>query len=266
MSGPRSELLGLVVALILASSACAPNRSEPPPAGWPESLGSFTIAWTAEPGIDLAADGAVIATRAFVESFQLATIVGDAKYEYPGFADAVEPDQPSGPPGTRNLHPELNGAKPNTYIGTVTHHVLDVARSGDDVTLTVCTYTFGAAIEQAPGEYDALVGDGFAAAPGIYPTRVGLRAPSTAEAKLSPQQGPSRAPSNDVFGDWKITSLQGGFISTVRWADYDRDRSTCIAKAAGMPGSERVKPHQPAMAADFPVLPPTPGWPAAPGS
>jgi hypothetical protein len=252
--------------LILVLPACAPNLSEQVlrSAGWPKSLDSFTVAWTAEPGVDLTTDGAVVATRAYVESFLLASMADDDKYVYPGFADAVERDQPSGPPGARNLHPELGSTSPNTYIGTMTHHVLGVAHAGVDVTVSACVYTFGAAIGQAPGEYDALVGDAFVAAPGIYPMRVGLRAPSDQSAKLPPQQGPSRTPSDDVFGGWKITSLEGGFLSTVRWADYDRDRSTCIAKATGLPGSERVQPHQPSSAIDFPALPPTPGWPEKP--
>ena len=79
----------------------APPVREPapaPPAGWPTDLADFTIAWTAEPGIDVMTDGAAIAARAYEESYYLAAITEDEKYLYPGFADSVEPNQPSRAP------------------------------------------------------------------------------------------------------------------------------------------------------------------------
>jgi hypothetical protein len=259
--------IALLACLVLAVTSCTRDEPKqppaaPPPAGWPTALDSFTIAWTAEPGIDLAKDGAVIAARAYVESYFLAVITENDKYLYPGFADAVEPDQTGGPPGTRSLHPEIGSSDPSIYIGTARHHVLSIARANRDVTLTACAFTYGSAIQEPDGMYSAIVGKGFAPNPGIYPMRIGLRAPTDKQSGLPPQQGPSRTPLDNVFGGWKITNLQGGFLSsTVRWADYGHDRATCIAKAVGLPGSERLYPHVPSPASDFPTLPATPGWP-----
>ncbi len=216
-----------VVGLLLAVVACTPDTSETatPPAGWPSTLESFTIAWTAEPGVDLVTDGAVVAARAYVESSYLASITDDAKYLYPGFTDAVESNQTSGPPGTSNLQPELGTSGANVYVGTIGQRVLDVARSDREVTVSVCTFTYGAAIERPNGRYNAIVGEGFVPGPGIYPMRIGLRAPDDAQATLPAQQGPSRAPYDDVFGGWKVTSHQGGYLaSSSRWSDYDDAR------------------------------------------
>ena len=258
----------LCLALVVAS--CTRNEpkqpSPAPPAGWPSELSDFSFTWTAEPGINLTTDGAAIAARAYVESFFLAVITENDDYLYPGFGDAVEPDQSAGPPGTRELHPKLGDSEPDVYIGTVRHHVLSIARSDRDVALAACAFTYGSAIQGPDGTYSAIVGDAFAPAPGIYPMRIGLRAPEDVHAALPPQQGPSRTPFDNVFGGWKITSLQGGFLSTSRWADYDRDRATCIAKADGSPGSHRVHPHVPSPRSDFPTLPAIPGWPDKPAS
>jgi hypothetical protein len=257
--------------LVLAVTSCTRDEPTQPPAppplaGWPAELNSFSFVWTAEPGINPVTDGAAIAVRAYVESYFLAIITENDKYLYPGFADAVEPNQPSPswPPGTSDLHPELGKSDPNVYIGTARHRILSIVRADRDVTLTACAFMFGSAIQQQDGGYSAIVGKGFVPSPGIYPMRIGLRAPADKQSGLPPQQGRSRTPFDNVFGGWKITNLQGGFLSsTVRWAEYDRDQATCIAKADGLPGSERLYPHVPSPASDFPTLPATPSWPAS---
>jgi hypothetical protein len=254
---------------MLAVPGCGPGAPEepgpPPLAGWPSELADFTMAWTAEPGIDLAMDGAAVAARAYVESNYLASIREDEKYLYPGFSDAVEPDQFGGPPGTENLHPEI-GSDPSVYIGTARHHVLTIARSGRDVTLTACAFLYGAAIERPNGKYNAIVGEGFTSGPGIYPLRIGLRAPEDPQSELPPQQGPSRAPFDNVFGGWRITSNQGGYLSNSRWPEYDRDRATCTEKADMALSNRHLSPITPYPRSDFPTLPATPGWPAKPAS
>jgi hypothetical protein len=228
-------------------------------------LESFTISWTAEPGIDLATNGAAIATRAYVESYYLAAFTEDDKYLYPGFSEAVAPNESGGPPGTSGRRPVHVKSEPDVLVGTARHRVLGIARSGQDVTLTACAYLYGAAIERPNSQYNALVGNGFAPGPGIYPIRIGLRAPNDSSDHEISQQGPSRAPYDDVFGGWTITSHQGGFLaSTSRWAEYDRDLATCTTKADTALSSEHLSPTKLYAAADFPTLPATPGWPAAP--
>jgi hypothetical protein len=264
------RLVVLYLCLVSVGVGCMPNASNAPPpapAGWPAKLDSFTMAWTAEPGIDLTTQGAAIAVRAYVESYFLAMVTEDDKYLYPGFADAVEPEQPGGTSGTHDLHPELGKSDPDVYVGTVRHHVLGTTRSGHDVVLTACAYTYGAAIERPNGGYNALVGEGFAPGPGVYPMRIGLRGPDDAQSNLPPQQGPSRAPFDDVFGGWKVTSLQGGFIaSTSRWPEYDSDVATCTQKADVALANQHISPTNAYPLSDFPMLPATPGWPDKPAS
>lgn len=264
MRGPVVLFLSLTLAVVGCTRDAPKEPAPPAPAGWPLSLESFSFVWTAGPGIDLVTDGAAIASRAYVESYLLAVITENEKYLYPGFDDAVEPNQ-SGR-GTDKLRPELGVSEPDIYIGTVRHHVLSITRSNREVTLTACAFMFGSAIEEPDGSYSAIVGDAFVPSPGIYPMRIGLRAPEDTQSKLPPQEGPARAPFDDVFAGWKITSQQGGYLSRSRWPDYDRDRATCIAIAEGLPGSQRVYPHVPSPSSEFPTLPANPGWPIKPGT
>ena len=195
--------------LVLAVAGCTPRPSEkpapPPPAGWPTELADFTIAWTAEPGIDIVTDGAAIAARAYEESYYLAAITENETYLYPGFADVSNPTSPGGPPGTSNLHPKLGDSDPAVWIGTARHHVLSITRSDRDVTLTACAYLYGSAREIPNRDgYAANVGSDYELNSGIFPLRIGLRAPVKTESDVPPQAGPSRTPSDDVFGGWRI--------------------------------------------------------------
>ena len=273
LSSARTLLAGVVAIILVAITGCTPDAPEKtpesPPAGWPTSLADFTIAWTAEPGIDLVTDAAAIAARAYVESYYLATITADEKYLYPGFKDAVEPNQPSPswPPGTSDLHPDLRSSEPHIWIGTVRHHVLSIIRSGGDATVVACAYMYGSAMELSDrGGYSANVGT-YADPSGIFPMRIGLRAPASGQAKSTAQQGTSKAPFDDVFGGWKITNFLFDYLAQpARWPEKDRDRASCIAKAEGAPESRDFKPHQPYPFSDFPTLPATPGWPAKPAN
>jgi hypothetical protein len=265
----KTDWVALLVVLMLAVEGCTPRPPEnpaPPPAGWPTELADFTIAWTAEPGIELVTDGAAIATRAYVESYYLASITENEKYLYPGFADAVEPDHPGGPPGTSELHPKLGYSDPAIWIGTARHHVLGITRSDSDVTLTACAYLYGTAREIPNRDgYAANVGTSYDLNSGIFPMRVGLRAPSDSESKSSAQEGPSKAPYDNVFGGWKITSFLFDYLSQpTSWPEKDADLAACIAKADGPPESRHFIPRVPYPLSDFPTHPATPGWPEKP--
>ncbi|MDT5198826.1 MAG: hypothetical protein QOH34_348 [Mycobacterium sp.] len=272
LSSARTLLAGVVAIILVAITGCTPDvpekEHESPPAGWPTSLDSFTIAWTAEPRIDLATDKAAIAVRAYVESYYLSKITVDEKYLYPGFADAVEPDQPGGPPGTSNLHPRLGSSDPDVWYGTVRHHVLGIARSGDDVTVVACAYLYGSARKSPNSQgYTANVGIYDEPNSGIFPMRIGLRAPADGASKTPPQEGPSKAPYDNVFGGWKITNFMFDYLSQpTSWPEKNADLAACIAKADGPPESRHFTPRQPYPLSDFPTLPATPGWPAKPAS
>jgi hypothetical protein len=264
--------VGVVAITLLALTGCTPDRPakvpESPAAGWPTELSLFSITWTTEPGINLVTDAAAIAARAYVESYYLAKITEDEKHLYPGFADAVEPDQPGGPPGTSNLHPRLGLSDPDVWYGTVRHHVLDIARSGDDVTVVACAYLYGSARKSPNGQgYTANVGISYDLNSGIFPMRVGLRAPADGAPKMPVQEGLSKAPYDNVFGGWKITTFLFDYLSQPRsWPEKDADVAGCIAKAEGPPESRHFIPRKPYPLSDFPMLPAVPGWPAKPAS
>ena len=263
-----------LVSVVLAVAGCTPAPTEKPapapPAGWPSELADFTIVWTAEPGIDVTTDGAAIAARAYAESYYLASITEDAKYFYPGFADSVEPNQPSpgGPPGTSELHPRLGLSDPAVWIGTARHRVLSIIRSAGDVTVVACAYLYGAArkIPNRDG-YAANVGTSYDLNSGIFPMRIGLRAPTGSESKSPVQEGPSKTPSDNVFSGWRITSFLFDYLSQpTSWPEKDADLATCVAKADSPPESRHFIPLAPYPLSDFPMLPAAPGWPARPAS
>jgi hypothetical protein len=260
----------LLVCVVLAAAGCTPAPTEKPapapPAGWPSELAAFTIAWTAEPGIDVTTDGAAIAARAYAESYYLASITEDAKYLYPGFANAVEPDQPGR--GTSDLHPQLGDSDPAVWIGTARHRVLSIIRSAGDVTVVACAYLYGAArkIPNRDG-YAANVGTSYDLNSGIFPMRIGLRAPTGSESKSPVQEGPSKTPSDNVFSGWKITNFLFDYLSQpTLWPGKDSDLVACIAKAEGPPESRHFIPLETYPRSEFPTLPATPGWPARPAS
>jgi hypothetical protein len=261
----------LLVCVVLATAGCTPNRPvepapPPPPAGWPAELADFTFVWTAEPAVNLVPDGAAIAVRAYVESYYLAVITEDAKYLYPGFASAVEPDKPGR--GTSDLHPQLGDSDPAVWIGTARHHVVSVVHSDRDVTVSACAYLFGTARKSSTSDgYAANVGNDYDINSGIFPMRIGLRASEKAESELPPQAGPSRTPHDDVFGDWKITSFLFDYLSQpTLWPGKESDLAACIAKAEGPPESRHFIPFETYPRSEFPTLPVTPGWPAEPVS
>ena len=256
----RRLLVGFTVTMLFASVGCTPQRPaavpETPPAGWPEALRDFTVAWTAEPGIPLTT-GPVVVARAYVESYYLAHLTDDERYLYPGFAQSVDANNPDGPAGAEELWP-LRDPRPRAWVGTFRQHILRVEQSDQNVTIYGCLYTYDSGV---------LVGDKFRAATeggeygGINAFRVQLKAPAEDEA-LPAQEGPSRAPFTNVFGDWRVTNHQGGYVLTAEWPDRGKDIEQCRTQAPTLPGSRQFFPARTYERSDFPVLPATPGWPA----
>lgn len=261
MAGHLARLSAIIGATVLAAAvACTPQSqkvSESPPAGWPEALNDFTVAWTAEPGIDLTA-GPAVAVRAYVESYYLAYLTDDDKYLYPGFAQSVDANSPDGPDGTEELWP-LRDGRPHAWVGTFRQHLLRIEESNQNVAIYGCLYTYDSGV---------LVGDKFKAAtePGPYggfsPFRIGLKGPGNGEP-MAPQEGPSRAPFTNVFGGWRVTNHQGGYVLTADWPDRGKEIEQCRARAGTPPENRQFFPARTYKRSDFPVLPATPGWPAA---
>jgi len=257
----QKSLVACGIALsILGVTGCEAKSQETtvsPPAGWPEALSDFSMTWTGEPGVDLTSGPAVV-VRAYIESYYLARATDEEKYLYPGFAQSVDANNPDGPKGTEELWPSAN--RPRTWIGTLRQHILRVEQSEQNVVAFGCMYTYESATVQGdeirkntePSPYG-----------GISAFRVGLKAPNTGHTQDS-QAGPSRAPSTNVFGEWRVTNHQGGYLLTSEWPDRGQDIDECRARAGGTTASRQTVPERAYTKSDFPALPPTPGWPPDP--
>lgn len=256
----HARLFGSIVAAALFMvTGCAPQQAaeapESPPAGWPEALSDFSMTWTGEPGIDLTSDPAVV-VRAYIESYYLARATDDERYLYPGFAQSVDANNPDGVEGTKELWPSAD--RPREWIGDFRQHILRVEQSEQNVVVFGCMYTYDSGIMQGP-EIDRNT------EPGPYGVitalRVGLEAPRDGNTPDS-QAGPSRAPSENVFGEWHVTNHQGGYLLTSEWPDRGRDIDECRTRADGTPESRQFVPARAFTRSDFPAMPPNPGWPA----
>ncbi|MDO3402846.1 hypothetical protein QWI29_22635 [Mycolicibacterium neoaurum] len=246
-----------VTALTIGCQREAPEVPESPPAGWPTALNDLTIAWTAEPGIDLLR-GSAVAVRAYVESYYLAALTKDQKYLYPGFVQSVDANNSGGPAGTKELWPSTS--RPRVWVGTVRHHLLRIDQSGDDKEAVGCAYLYGSATVD-DGDYQANV-SGTGPGAGVRPFRLVLKSPEN-EQDLPPQHGPARAPSANVFGGWRITNFQGDYFALAEWPDASTDQSQCEQLADRPPAERDFKPGNSYMRSDFPTQPASPGWPDA---
>lgn len=252
------------VCFIFAVAGCTSDparESPPPPAGWPTALNDLTVSWTADQGVDLTTGPAVV-VRAYIESYILAYLTDDQKYLYPGFRDAVDASASGKSSAAKALWPESHSAA--TWVGTARHHLLRVTRSGQDVTVLGCLYTYGTG-RYEDGAFKAN-GAGIKPNSGIQPLRIMLRAPEKENSDLPPQKGPSRAPFTNVFDGWRVTGYEGGYFATGPWADSSDETLQCVSRAERPPESRDFKPWKQYPRSDFPTLPATPGWPDKPSA
>jgi hypothetical protein len=257
-------LTSIVLVILFVGVGCTSRGSEAPvapSAGWPEALSDFTVDWTADPGIDLTVGPAVV-VRAYMESYYLAYLTDDEKYFYPGFQQAVNPNEPDGPDGTEALWPSPSG--PETWVGTVRQHLLRIDRSGRDVAAVGCVYTYDSG-GLVGGKFKANIG-GMGPYGGISTFRIELQAPQDGEEALPAQRGPSRAPFENVFGGWRVTNHQGGYLLLAHWAGEGNDKQECLSRSEGTPESRKFVFGTTYLRSDFSTLPATPGWPAKPGN
>ncbi|MEU9806493.1 hypothetical protein [Mycobacterium sp. NPDC050853] len=221
--------------------------------------------WSAEPGIELTT-GPVVSVRAYIESTFLAAAMGNLDYAYPGFTEAVAPNDTTGALGANTRRPALDIPLKSALVGNYRLHVLSVQHSGRDVAATVCTYSYRVAKEQDNGTFKS-VQSGIGESRGIYVERVMLVAPAGDVVQPSPQAGFGSAPSNNVFGGWRITAnleffhaRQPGFETL--WPTYDADNQACIDKAPDLPQRRAFLIDGEHPRSEFPTAPPDPGWPA----
>jgi hypothetical protein len=229
------------VALLLCTTACSPTPREASPTPdaepvqrWSGQISDLRMTWTAEPGIDLVS-GAAVVVRAYRESIELAELMGDQQYVYPGFDRAVAPDEPD----SRKLSawsrwPSLATPQTQPLVGNLKSHIRKVR--GHE--------------------------------PGVFAYWVKMLAPELSSGGgLPPQKGPEAAPTTDVFGDWRIVGALNSFAyfdgDLVReWPTLHADVAACVDKAPDPPDRRAFLIDGEHPRSDFPTLPASPGWPA----
>lgn len=284
----------LLLAAICATACQGDNSSEEPErpvfAHWPQSLDGLRFRWTAEPGIDLLT-GPAVPLRAYIESHRTGDFTLDPENVYPGFQQAVHP----GPPNTDKFSdapyelwyiqpftdPRYAFGPASNFYGNEYFHILSLEPDDDGWRAYVCDGTYGVFRE---GERtDAYVPVNRAVDGGTNPDDSAMNVwrveltdkPDSAEPELpsavnSPQEGPLPAPTENVFGPWRIT----GASPSTTWGpsndpnsgpdtDYLQKQQQCLAR---MPHSAAQRQE---MYASEPTSPPeaepaVPGWPEAP--
>jgi hypothetical protein len=233
---------------------------------WGGVLNDLRYQWDGEPGIDMLT-GAAVPVRAYIESRMLAQSMGNLDYAYPGFTRAVPPDPPDAGWG---LRPNVNHTLDTALVGNARYHILSLSRSADAVTATVCNYDYSVAHQVEDGKennkFESVARRLGWRPKGIFVERVTLAPPSDESSPLAPQAGPSPAPSDDVFGNWRITGYlfstsQPGFKS--QWPSFDADLAKCVDKASDPPERRAFLTDGEHPRSDFPTSPATPGWPAS---
>jgi hypothetical protein len=260
----RSTLLTLIVvsSTVLAGCHLFGDR-QPSIQRWGGLLSDLRYQWDGEPGIDILT-GAAVPVRAFVESRSLASAMGSLDYAYPGFTRAVPPDDPSD--AAWDIRPNVNHRLDTALVGNSNYHILSLSRSADVVTASVCSYDYSVAHQVENGSNFESVARGSGWRPeGIHVERLTLAAPKDQSSALPPQAGPAPAPSNDVFGDWRITGYlfstsQPGFKT--QWPTFDADLAKCVDKAPDPPERRAFLTDGEHPRSDFPTSPASPGWPA----
>lgn len=259
----RRKVLPLiaVASVVLAGCHLFVDR-QPSIQRWGGLLSDLRYQWDAQPGIDVLT-GAAVPVRAFVESRMLAQSAGNLDYAYPGFTRAVPPDAPDGGWG---LRPNVDHSLSNALVGNARYHILSLNRSANTVSATVCNYGYSVARQVEDGKYESVARRFDWQPKGISAERVTLAAPSDESSPLAPQAGPSPAPSDDVFGNWRITGYlfstsQPGFKS--QWPTFDVDLAKCVDNAPDPPERRAFLTDGEHPRSDFPTSPAFPGWPAS---
>jgi hypothetical protein len=194
--------------------------------------------------------------------------MGDFDYAYPGFAEAaVENNPDSVDAGARYVRPRLDVPLRDPQVGNHRYRILRIDRHGSQVTATLCNYLYGVAGQQPDGTFYSLARGQVSEPKGISAEQVELRAPADA-GDLAPQEGPAAAPSDDVFGGWRITGyLAPSLVSDARerasqWPSFEADTESCAEAAPDSPERRAFLTSGTHPREEFATAPPSPGWPA----
>jgi hypothetical protein len=206
--------------------------------------------------------------RAYLESYQLVQLTGNLNRAYPGFLDAVPPDESADLSSNKaawDRRPSEGVAAKGPLAGNLKYHILSSDLAATTASATVCSYTYGLSEDNGGGQYTQFPTGGSAESRGIFGIKLTLTAPrNPAASNLPPQIGAERAPSDNVFGGWQIIGYQTSASSTERdWPEHEEVQRQCAAKAPDSVERRKYLLKGPHSADVFEELPPVPGWPTA---
>ncbi|QRY52216.1 hypothetical protein [Mycolicibacterium septicum] len=261
-----------IFATLLVISGCNKVVTDPSTSldRWGGLLSELRVRWSAPEGIDLL-NGPAVPLRAYLESRLLAENTGNLEYAYPGFGRAVHPNEApeSANIGGRDRIPTLDYPAITPLIGTSRYHIQSVQSSGHTFTISVCNYVYAVAKQQADGSLRTLIDFGPIESRGVIGMRVTLTAPQEESAPaLPPQSGSDPAPSDDVFGGWRVDGFLAATTSYVaaQWPTFESDRDACIRDAPDSAQHRTFLVTDAHDRVDFPTDAPSPGWPAKPSA
>ncbi|WP_162234070.1 hypothetical protein [Mycolicibacterium goodii] len=240
-------LLGAVLLTSCSPHSDSDNSASPPTTdqqfpNWPALLNDFRFHWTAAPGIDMT-EGPAVAIRAYIESYQVATMTFNVDNVYPGFLRATPENQPTdeGPyqselTDIRPLGIYKRSTPPTAvpHFGYNTDHILELIETPHGFRAIVCSGSYANFIKSSTNPDAYISADARETPAGVQPhdgsPSVGIsirqveltqndpRVPANAPAPpQGPQEGPAPAPQADVFGNWFITGS-----SSVGWGPITR--------------------------------------------
>lgn len=234
---------------------------------WPEGMSAVRVHWTAEPGIDLTA-GIAVPVRAYLESYDLVVFTGNIDNAYPGFLDAVPPNEASDRSNNRSAWDRRPLGLPSragtSYSGNLGFHLQTVQHTDSGATVTVCEYRYALGARRYEGDYDPVITGGLSVNRGIVGLRLDLVAPTddATAGTLPSQRGPAAVPAVNVFGGWQIVGLQTtSSTGTDEWPTKQQVVADCVATAPDPPERRNELARGPLSAADFASSPAVPGWP-----
>ncbi|WP_133120782.1 hypothetical protein [Mycolicibacterium goodii] len=255
--------------VVLAAVACSPSASTPSNERWTGNVSDVRVQWFAEPGIDLST-GVAVPIRAYLESYDLVQFTGALDNAYPGFTDAVPPNESrenSEDSSTWDRRPSGDVSVGSKLTGNLQYRLKSAEpQSGNGMTAVVCRYTYGLGEQQTDGTIAQFAKSGFAENRGITGVRLTLVAPGDpAVSELPSQTGPALAPSDNVFDGWRITGYRTtAGASYEEWPDKDEVERSCSSSAPDSLEVRQVLIRGPHSETDFAPSAPSPGWPEAP--
>lgn len=265
MSTPGRLAIPLAIA-ILSSAACSPSPHQDPAHGrWTGLAGDVRIQWTSASGLDLAS-GISLPVRAYLESYSLVQFTGQLGLAYPGFTEAVPPNNnpdASGDSSSWDRRPGVNAAVTSPLSGNIHFNLQSVESTGSEMTVTVCKYNYALGKKQPDGTFVQLPTNGPAEERGIVGVLLRLVPPRNGQQpNLPPQVGASLAPEVDVFDGWQITGYRTTTGSSRQeWPTKVDVEASCRRDAPDSLERRQTLLGGPHPASTFPMSSPTPGWP-----